>query len=40
MKDQQSQKITKKYNSVRDQEIKSSKGKRGNIAIVTFSAKD
>ena len=41
MKDQQLQKITKKHTKVIDPEIrKDSKGKRGNIAIVTFSTKD
>ena len=41
IKDQQLQEITKKYGKVIDQEIrKDSKGKIGNIAIVTFSTKD
>ena len=41
MKDEQLQEITKKYDKVIDQEKrKDSKGKRGNISIVTFSTKD
>ena len=41
MKDQQLQEITNKYGKAIDREIrKDSKGKRGNIAIVTFSTKD
>ena len=41
MKDQQLHEITKKYSKVIDQEIrKDSKGKRENIAILTFSTKN
>ena len=41
MKDQQLQEITKKYGRVINQEIrKDNKGKRGNIAIVSFLTKN
>ena len=40
MKDQQLQEITKKYGRVINQEIRKDKGKRGNIAIVSFLTKN